>query len=111
PGPRATAWKMSTATSTAVVGARAGAQPARRPRTTTRAARAAISPYHGTALEPGSQTRSALTAMVWRLSRGPGNSMVTTHSGLMTWRWPGLAWTGPGLVESIQWIRWSCQRA
>ncbi len=114
--PRPTAWKTSTATTTAVTAASPGAQPGRRPITTTRAARATTSPYHGRALEPGSHTRSPFTAMGCVLPRGSGgvpreNRMATTHSGMTTWRRPGLACTVDGLVGSIQWIRWSCQRA
>ena len=84
--------------------------------TTTRAARISASPHQGRALEPGSHTRLPFTVMVWAPSRGLGgvpreSSMVTVHSGITTWRCPGLRCTIGGFVATIQWIRWSCQRA
>src|SRR5581483_9502461 len=77
-----------------------------RPMTTTAASSTSASRYQGSAVDPGCQTRSPLTAMVWLPC-----FIVTTHSGMTVWRLPGLACTWGGLVASIQWIRWSCQRA
>ena len=62
--------------------------------------------YQGRALGPGTHTRSPLAVIV-----SLPCFMATTHSGMMTWRESGLACTGDGSVGSIQWIRWSCQRA
>src|SRR5207248_4819905 len=105
--PRPTAWNTSTAISPAVTAARPGAQAALRPITTTAASRTTASRYQGRALDPGSHTRSPLTAIVCTPSRGFGGapreiSIVTAHSGITVWRLPGLACTGGGLVASIQ---------
>ena len=73
---------------------------------TTRSSSTSASPYHGRPLEPGSQMRLPFTTM----GRSPCFSL-TVHSGMTTWRFPGARCTIGGFVASIQWMRWSCQRA